>query len=500
MRASTFAECDFLHENFFPFVAHISRRARSRRSASNQCVNAPVTCENREQLCARTARRDCDWQSAVAFGGPRRRLNRSDSSKIPARGGRFYFVNSTHLSSRPHILLCSAWQIVNIGDVAHTPGALTVIETHFPQAQVTLWPWKPLTDAAIALIKRRFPDLQIVEGEACDADVQAAMDAADFLLHSSGPATLGWERMEAFHARTGRGFGVYGVTYGLYGTPERETLSYARFVYFRDSVSLERAKSEGVRAPTMEWSPDVAFAFEMRDDAKAHAFLRAHDLDDGQFLCCISRLRNTPFWKMSGHDAPFDADKHARNEAMKARDHAPLVEAIIAVARQTDKKILLCPEDETQMEIERENLLEKLPADVKTRVVWRDTFWLPDEALSVYARSAGLFGHEMHSPIMCIGAGVPALVCRWAEQSSKGLMWRDIGLGEWLFDFDDETDLSRLAPAVLKIAQDPQSARAKAQAARARVFDRYAQTMETVRREVLASRPRPQANRLEPQP
>jgi hypothetical protein len=130
---------------------------------------------------------------------------------------------------RPHILLCSAWQVVNIGDVAHTPAALALLEAHFPEAQVTLWPFKPLGAAATALITKRFPDLQIVEGtlnsdgEASTPDLQSAVDAADLFLHSSGPAMLGWDRAEAFHLRTGRPFGVYGVTYGLYGIPERAT-------------------------------------------------------------------------------------------------------------------------------------------------------------------------------------------------------------------------------------------------------------------------------------
>lgn len=71
---------------------------------------------------------------------------------------------TTHTSRPPHILLCSAWQMINIGDVAHTPAALALLETHFPEAQVTLWPHKPLAPAAIELMLRRFPSLQIVEG------------------------------------------------------------------------------------------------------------------------------------------------------------------------------------------------------------------------------------------------------------------------------------------------------------------------------------------------
>ena len=47
------------------------------------------------------------------------------------------------------------------------------------------------------------------------------------------------------------------------------------------------------------------------------------------------------------------AHRHARNEAMKATDHAPLLEAINAVVRETNLKILLCPEDKTQMTVGR---------------------------------------------------------------------------------------------------------------------------------------------------
>lgn len=42
----------------------------------------------------------------------------------------------------------------------------------------------------------------------------------------------------------------------------------------------------------------------------------------------------------------------------------------------------------------------------------------------------------MHSPIMAVGNGIPAIVCRFEEQTCKGIMWREIGLGDWLFDLD----------------------------------------------------------------
>ena len=139
-----------------------------------------------------------------------------------------------------------------------------------------------------------------------------------------------------------------------------------------------------------------------------------------------------------------------------------LLARFIEVLRQTKLKVLICPEDQTQMAVGKELLYDLLPADVKPRAVWRPDYWLTGEALSTYVRSAGLFGNEMHSPILCIGNGIPAIVCRWSEQTTKGLMWRDISLGDWLFDFDQDDDCRRLPETVLSLAKDLDAALAKA--------------------------------------
>ena len=54
----------------------------------------------------------------------------------------------------------------------------------------------------------------------------------------------------------------------------------------------------------------------------------------------------------------------------------------------------------------------------------------------MYTKAFALFSYDMHSPIMALNQGTPAVVVRTAEQSSKGFMWKDIGLGDWLFDLD----------------------------------------------------------------
>jgi hypothetical protein len=43
--------------------------------------------------------------------------------------------------TRPRrILLRSSWQTVNIGDIAHTPGVLALLERDLPEVEVRLWP------------------------------------------------------------------------------------------------------------------------------------------------------------------------------------------------------------------------------------------------------------------------------------------------------------------------------------------------------------------------
>ncbi|MGW8315328.1 MAG: hypothetical protein ACWGNV_06990, partial [Bacteroidales bacterium] len=124
---------------------------------------------------------------------------------------------------------------------------------------------------------------------------------------------------------------------------------------------------------------------------------------------------------------------------------------------------------------------DKLPEAILDRVAWRPDYWLTGEAISVYVRSAGLFGNEMHSPIMCIGHGVPAVVCRFAEQTSKGLMWKDIGLESWLFDHDSPGDREKIVPAVLDIAKNPNVARQKALTAKSFVENRQKETMDVLK-------------------
>lgn len=378
------------------------------------------------------------------------------------------------------LLLRSSWQTVNIGDIAHTPGVLHLLEKHLPDAEIRLWP-SNVDNGVEDMLLRRFPKLTIVRGDA----VKQAFAECDALLHGSGPSLVAANDVLKWREATGKPYGIYGITLPEALPKTLDLINGARFAFFRDSVSLALAKEKGATCPIMEFGPDGAFATDVRDDTSANAFLAANGLEEGRFLCCIPRLRWTPYWKIHGKEMSVeDKRRWEYSQSKKEHDHAPLREAIIAVARQSTMKVLVCPEDRSQMEIGKEQLVDPLPADVRAKVVWREKYWLTDEALSTYLKSAGLFGAEMHSPIMCIGNGIPAIVCRFKEQTSKGFMWADIGLGDWLFDLDDEAQVARIPATVLALAQDPAAAKAKAAAGRAVVEKRQRETMDIVRQKL----------------
>lgn len=378
---------------------------------------------------------------------------------------------------KPRILVRNGWQSINIGDIAHWIGLFELLDKHGIEADIRFW-YGTLADGADRLLKKHWPNVQTVNGK---TEIEAAFQECDFYLSGSGSGFPASSDCARWRKETGKPYGVMGVT--LTSAPEGiiETLNNADFAYFRDGESVKLAKENGLTNPNSGFGPDTAFGVvKTRDDAAADKFLKEHGLETGKFLVFIPRYRQTPHWAIS-KTREFDEAKHVRNEEKKDYDHKPHREAITRIVRETDMKVLVTCEDKTQIPLGKEMIVDLLPDDVKKRVVWRDRYWLTDEALSTYVRSAGLFGNEMHSPIMCIANGIPAIVCRHDDQTKKGFMWRDIGLDDWLFDLDQPDQYEQIVPTVVEMAKDPVAAKAKAEKARAVVLEKQQMEMNALK-------------------
>jgi ribonuclease PH len=63
-------------------------------------------------------------------------------------------------------------------------------------------------------------------------------------------------------------------------------------------------------------------------------------------------------------------------------------------------------------------------------------------------------------------------------------MWRDIGLGDWLFDLDDEADVRRVPDAVVEMAKNPVESRQLAAKARHFVEERQRAAMRMIAKQL----------------
>ncbi len=422
----------------------------------------------------------------------------------------------------PRILLRSSWQSVNIGDIGHTPGALSLLWKHFPEVEITLWPGT-LGHGSRELLTKGYPRLKIVEGS-LDADnkprsapLAKAWEETDLYLSGSGSGFPAATHAIAFQRATGKPVGVFGVSTdpisGVDGgrDPEGGTLKNLReralklpathlskelryiidraaFFFCRDTISRDYLKAQGVKTPILEFGPDAQLGMHLRDDARGHAWLAERKLEDGKFICVIPRLRYTPYYKI--RNTPRVASDHIKdaiNDRTTEKDHAKLREMIVSYVRNTKNKVMVCAEMTYAVEMGKEVVVDPLPADVKKNVVWRDTYWLPDEAASIYAKAQCVVSVECHSPLIALQAGTPTFYVRQPTDTCKGQMYRDFGAGDWFFEID-ETDGPELWSRLSAINQDPAKAKARVKAIMATVAARQERMVEAVRQAATARR------------
>lgn len=401
----------------------------------------------------------------------------------------------------PRVLLREALQYENIGDVGRVPGTIRLLERHLPGAEITLWPWS-LSAPERAMLTRAFPKLCIAEGE-IDARGRASTPAlaeawaqADFFLSPTKNA-----RSYTEWAATGRPFGLFGASFDPITDrrtrPQGLTLRELRaeierlprgefekkfgarafyekaaFIYPRDTLGLRYLQREELKPGVLEFGPEGCFALDLRDEARAADWRKRHGLADDDYICVVPRLRYTPYYRVKNLPrSAGDYELDALNAASAASDHAALRDLIVRWVRQTSARVIACPEMTYQIATAKEQLIDPLPDDVKKRVVWRDTFWLPDEAAALYARARAVVSAECHSPIIALAAGTPMLHVRNPVDTIKAQMFADIGLGDWLFESTEATG-DRLWAPLRVIHDDLPRARARVRDVMAKVADR----------------------------
>lgn len=385
------------------------------------------------------------------------------------------------------LLLQSAWDTINIGDIGHTPGTLHIIEQHLPGVHVILWAMK-IDDRVRAMLLRRFPKLEIVEGSLTGATprddaLRAAIGRCDFFLRNSG---MGQETGHmSYCKKVGKPYGLYGQSYYASmvegkGADERiALLNGASFIYTRETLTLKILRDAGVKPPVLEFAPDGCFGIDVRDEARGLAFLKQHGLEDRKFITILQRTNTPKFPGLDDTRTPKLNPLHPTPEqvADDQRRAAVFRELIAAWVGRTGQKVLIAPETIKEIGHNKRLIYDPLPDALKQHVVNLEEFWNSDEAASIFARAHTVVCHEPHSPIIALANGTPILHLYTPIHGSKYAMFDDIGLGEWLMEFDT-TPIQKITDTLFAIAADYPGALKKVKRAMDFVHQRQASTME----------------------
>ncbi len=390
---------------------------------------------------------------------------------------------------RKTILLQSAWDTVNIGDIGHTPGTLRIIEQHLPEVQVILWAMK-LDERVTAILRARFPKVEILQGsltgkEERDEQLRQAIGRADLFIRNSG---MGQDtNFMEFCRKIGKPYGLYGQSYFpsmIEGTGAEERIAMlngASFIYCRESKTLDILRNAGVKPPVLEFGPDGCFGIDVRDEERGLATMKKLGLEARKFITLQLRTNTAKLPGVDDKRVPSLNPLHPSPEQIADDERRAGVyrDLVTRWVKKTGHKVLIAPEVKKEMEHNKRLIHDPLPAEIQKHVVNLEYFWNADEAASVFARAHTVVCHEPHSPIIALANGTPVIHTFSEFHSPKCWMFKDIGLGEWLPEFDS-TPAEKMAELLFAIDADYPAALARVRKAMDFVQQRQADTVRVV--------------------
>lgn len=345
----------------------------------------------------------------------------------------------------PTFLIISGWQTVNIGDIAHTPGLLVLLEKWYPGSKFYLWPKSVEGYGVEAMLKANFPNLTLLPGTAGQKDIsltpqmQQIFEESDMLIHGSGPGVMGREKLQLWIDNTDKPFGIMGTTVQSVWPELKAILQKSSFTLTRETHSLQVLKEAGLPTKNTSFFPDATFNIQLSDASAANQFLQENELEENGFICIVPRLRYSPYHKIHdyiqwGEEKIKEVTEH--NNKYKEADHAKLREVITRWVEATGKKVLVCPEMTYQVDIMDELLIDPLPEEIRQNVV-KHPYWITDKAASVYKKAFAVVSMECHSPIIAMANQTPGFYIRQKEDTIKGQMYYDLKLNDWVFEIDE---------------------------------------------------------------
>jgi polysaccharide pyruvyl transferase WcaK-like protein len=269
----------------------------------------------------------------------------------------------------------------------------------------------------------------------------ARTDFWGYTVRRSVPLLAAW--------KLGVPYGIYAHSFDSFGAADgpgqpyfRRLLEDARFVFCRDGSSVEYVRELGIDAPHLMFVPDSTVSMDRRDDGWAEGFMNRHGLESREFLVVIPRT-----WRGGGMISPSIGRERSLSHMEKLR------QIIRHWVQRTGMKVVIAAEVGRDLPNAREFVYDRLPDDLRTKCVCLDDHWITEEAIALYRHARIVLTMEMHSFLMAIPQGTPAVVATFKESGRKIRMVEDFKLPDWLFDID-QVSAEELGQAIGHIHDD----------------------------------------------
>src|SRR5206468_443646 len=131
------------------------------------------------------------------------------------------------------------------------------------------------------------------------------------------------------------------------GAAERiELLNGASFIYCRESKTLDILRKAGVKAPVLEFGPDGCFGIDVRDDARALAFMNKNGLEERKFITIQLRTNTAKLPGVDDMRRPSLNPLHPTPEQIADDERRAAVyrELVTMWVKKTGYKVLIAPE------------------------------------------------------------------------------------------------------------------------------------------------------------
>jgi polysaccharide pyruvyl transferase WcaK-like protein len=290
--------------------------------------------------------------------------------------------------------------------------------------------------------------LELFEGlKSNNPNAANAFENAGFVYYNSG-TTLNYGRLgvKNFWAYTlplamsliiARRLGIpYGIGSQSFDALEwpvdllyKKLFADAKFVYCRDTDSLNYLVQRGLTNKFSGWRPDTTFFFNGFDEAWANKFMSEKKLENEKFMCVLLRISES---KATFND-PTGGVVSEERKLEQMRKMKIFIEDWI---KKTGCKVLLCHETRGTLEVAKKYLYDILSDEAKKQSVYMDGFWTSEQAYSIFKRSRIVTSMEMHSIIMSVNVGTPIIHNPFDECGRKKYMLNDLGLSKYLIDID----------------------------------------------------------------